>query len=184
MYGCRAFRLLGGALASVALFVPSAAHATPPGEGGLRNAGKGRPAKPLGTHAKEEKAEKQLADPALAATTARQAARRLRPGRPPERSRHPQPRLRPGRGDPRPRDPPQLRGNGAPESTYPASNYGFDIFIDTGIDAPTGTFAKGFVMNGSEALPGRSGVVPRPDLSVEERRKWLCSAEFVRSWWY
>jgi hypothetical protein len=36
--------------------------------------------------------------------------------------------------------------NGTPESTYPASNYGFDIFIDTGIDAPTGTFAKGFVM--------------------------------------
>lgn len=36
--------------------------------------------------------------------------------------------------------------NGAPESTYPASNYGFDIFIDTGVDAPTGTFAKGFVM--------------------------------------
>jgi hypothetical protein len=36
--------------------------------------------------------------------------------------------------------------NGTPESTYPASNYGFDIFIDSGIDAPTGTFTKGFVM--------------------------------------
>lgn len=36
--------------------------------------------------------------------------------------------------------------NGTPESTYPASNYGFDIFIDSGVDAPTGTFAKGFVM--------------------------------------
>lgn len=36
--------------------------------------------------------------------------------------------------------------NGTPESTYPASNYGFDIFIDAGVDAPTGTFAKGFVM--------------------------------------
>lgn len=36
--------------------------------------------------------------------------------------------------------------SGTPESTYPASNYGFDIFIDTGIDAPTGTFTKGFVM--------------------------------------
>ncbi len=36
--------------------------------------------------------------------------------------------------------------NGTPESQYPAANYGFDIFIDTGIDAPTGTFAKGFVM--------------------------------------
>ncbi len=36
--------------------------------------------------------------------------------------------------------------HGTPESTYPASNYGFDIFIDTGVDAPTGTFTKGFVM--------------------------------------
>ncbi|MGD9737727.1 MAG: hypothetical protein AB7V58_19255, partial [Solirubrobacterales bacterium] len=36
--------------------------------------------------------------------------------------------------------------NGTPESIYPASNYGFDIFIDTGVDAPTGTFTKGFVM--------------------------------------
>jgi hypothetical protein len=36
--------------------------------------------------------------------------------------------------------------NGTPESNYPASNYGFDVFIDTGIDAPTGTFAKGLVM--------------------------------------
>jgi hypothetical protein len=38
------------------------------------------------------------------------------------------------------------RQSGAPEGLYPASNYGFDVFIDTGIDAPTGTFIKGFVM--------------------------------------
>jgi hypothetical protein len=38
------------------------------------------------------------------------------------------------------------RQSGAPEGLYPASNYGFDVFIDTGIDAPTGTFVKGFVM--------------------------------------
>jgi hypothetical protein len=38
------------------------------------------------------------------------------------------------------------RLNGTPESNYPASNYGFDVFIDDGIDAPSGTFAKGFVM--------------------------------------
>lgn len=36
--------------------------------------------------------------------------------------------------------------NGTPESQYPAANYGFDIFIDAGVDAPSGTFAKGFVM--------------------------------------
>jgi hypothetical protein len=37
------------------------------------------------------------------------------------------------------------RSSGTPEGIYPASNFGFDIFIDTGIDAPTGTFVKGFV---------------------------------------
>ena len=37
------------------------------------------------------------------------------------------------------------RSSGTPEGIYPASNYGFDIFIDTGIDAPSGTFVKGFV---------------------------------------
>lgn len=36
--------------------------------------------------------------------------------------------------------------SGAPEGVYPASNYGFDVYIDTGIDAPTGTFVKGFVL--------------------------------------
>jgi hypothetical protein len=36
--------------------------------------------------------------------------------------------------------------SGTPESNYPSTNYGFDIFIDTGVDAPEGTFAKGFVM--------------------------------------
>jgi hypothetical protein len=35
---------------------------------------------------------------------------------------------------------------GTPEGVYPASNYGFDVYIDTGIDAPTGTFVKGFVL--------------------------------------
>jgi hypothetical protein len=35
---------------------------------------------------------------------------------------------------------------GSPEGLYPASNYGFDVFIDTGIDAPTGNFVKGFVL--------------------------------------
>jgi hypothetical protein len=36
--------------------------------------------------------------------------------------------------------------NGTPEGTYPTSNYGFDVFIDSGIDAPSGTFAKALVM--------------------------------------
>jgi hypothetical protein len=47
------------------------------------------------------------------------------------------------------RDPATLtacRDTGTPEGLYPASNYGFDVFIDTGIDAPTGTFLKGFVL--------------------------------------
>ncbi len=36
--------------------------------------------------------------------------------------------------------------NGTPESKYPSSNYGFDVFIDSGIDAPSGAFAKALVM--------------------------------------
>jgi hypothetical protein len=36
--------------------------------------------------------------------------------------------------------------NGTPEGKYPTSNYGFDVFIDSGIDAPSGNFAKAFVM--------------------------------------
>jgi hypothetical protein len=36
--------------------------------------------------------------------------------------------------------------NGTPEGKYPSSNYGFDVFIDSGIDAPSGNFAKALVM--------------------------------------
>ncbi|HWW67494.1 MAG TPA: hypothetical protein VNY83_05875 [Solirubrobacterales bacterium] len=40
--------------------------------------------------------------------------------------------------------------NGTPEGTYPASNYGFDIFISTGITHPVGDITYGFatVLNG------------------------------------
>jgi len=38
------------------------------------------------------------------------------------------------------------QANGTPESNYPASNYGFDVFIDSGVDAPSGIFAKALVM--------------------------------------
>ena len=34
---------------------------------------------------------------------------------------------------------------GAPESTYPASNYGFDVFIPTGVTHPIGDFTAAFV---------------------------------------
>jgi hypothetical protein len=36
--------------------------------------------------------------------------------------------------------------NGTPEGKYPSSNYGFDVFIDSGVDAPSGAFAKALVM--------------------------------------
>jgi hypothetical protein len=35
--------------------------------------------------------------------------------------------------------------HGAPESTYPTSNYGLDVFIATGVTHPVGTFTAGFV---------------------------------------
>ena len=35
--------------------------------------------------------------------------------------------------------------NGTPESTYPTSNYGFDVFIATGITRPVGSFTAAFV---------------------------------------
>ena len=40
--------------------------------------------------------------------------------------------------------------NGTPESEYPASNYGFDIFITTGVTHPVGDITYGFatVLNG------------------------------------
>jgi hypothetical protein len=40
--------------------------------------------------------------------------------------------------------------NGTPESEYPASNYGFDIFISTGVTHPVGDITYGFatVLNG------------------------------------
>jgi len=36
--------------------------------------------------------------------------------------------------------------NGTPESNYPASNYGFDIFVTTGLTHPVGDFTYGFAM--------------------------------------
>jgi hypothetical protein len=35
--------------------------------------------------------------------------------------------------------------NGSPESDYPASNYGFDVFISTGVTHPIGDFTAAFV---------------------------------------
>jgi hypothetical protein len=35
--------------------------------------------------------------------------------------------------------------NGSPESTYPTSNYGFDVFIATGVTHPVGSFTAAFV---------------------------------------
>ena len=35
--------------------------------------------------------------------------------------------------------------NGSPESTYPTTNYGFDVFIATGVTHPVGSFTAAFV---------------------------------------
>ena len=69
-----------------------------------------------------------------------------RPGRPGRRARHPQPGLRSARPDPR-RAPPAsaAKPTAAPESDYPTSNYGFDVFISTGVTHPIGDFTAAFV---------------------------------------
>ena len=77
----------------------------------------------------------------------REAARRIRPGRSAQRPRDRATRSATRAGEIRDRVTRlSCEANGTPESSYPASNYGFDVFIDAGVDAPTGTFAKGFVM--------------------------------------
>jgi hypothetical protein len=35
--------------------------------------------------------------------------------------------------------------NGSPESSYPTTNYGFDVFIETGVTHPVGSFTAAFV---------------------------------------
>jgi hypothetical protein len=146
----RAALALVAALALCALVcVP--ARAAPHGDGGLRGAGKARPPKPLGTHAKEEEEQKQLTSPSEVSPNG--LASEL------GSTGQVDPLAGLGIRNPVCDQPAEIQSrttrlacesDGTPESSYPVSNYGFDIFISTGVTHPVGDITYGFatVLNG------------------------------------
>jgi hypothetical protein len=134
------------ACAVVAFPAPSA-HAAPQGDGGLRGAGKGRPPKVLGTQATEEASEQQLLETPSGSSETSLAKELGSSG-----SIDPLSGL--GIRNPVCDEPAQIHSRatrtsceitGTPETTYPTSDYGFDVFIPTGITHPIGDFTAGFV---------------------------------------
>jgi hypothetical protein len=134
-------------LLSAFLALVPAAHAAPQGDGGLRGAGKGRPPKVLGTHATEEAEEPQLLEPPAASTETSLASELGSSG-----SIDPLSGL--GIRNPVCDEPAEIHSRatrtscevtGTPETTYPTSDYGFDVFIPTGVTHPIGDFTAGFV---------------------------------------
>jgi hypothetical protein len=134
-------------LAGSTLFLaPTLAHAAPHGDGGLRGAGKGRPPKVLGTHATEASEQQLLEAPSEATETS--LAKEL------GSSGSIDPLSGLGIRNPVCDEPAQIQSRatrtscevtGTPETTYPTSDYGFDVFIPTGITHPIGDFTAGFV---------------------------------------
>jgi hypothetical protein len=123
------------------------AGAAPQGDGGLRGAGKGRPPKVLGTRAKEEASEQQLLE-APSGSSETSLAKEL------GSSGSIDPLSGLGIRNPVCDEPAQIHSRatrtscevtGTPETTYPTSDYGFDVFIPTGITHPIGDFTAGFV---------------------------------------
>jgi hypothetical protein len=134
-------------VACVVLLAPVSAHAASHGDGGLRGAGKGRPPKVLGTHPEEEESEKQLLEPPSGSSETSLASELGSSG-----SIDPLSGL--GIRNPVCDDPAEIHSRttrtscevtGTPETTYPTSDYGFDVFIPTGITHPIGDFTAGFV---------------------------------------
>jgi hypothetical protein len=132
---------------SVALFTATTVQGAPHGDGGLRGAGKGRPPKVLGIHATEEASEQQLLEAPAASTETSLASELGSSG-----SIDPLSGL--GIRNPVCDEPAQIHSRatrtscevtGTPETTYPTSDYGFDVFIPTGITHPIGDFTAGFV---------------------------------------
>jgi hypothetical protein len=135
------------ALACAVLAFAAPARAAPHGDGGLRGAGKGRPPKVLGTHATEEAEEKQLLEPPSGSTETSLASELGSSG-----SIDPLSGL--GIRNPVCDEPGEIHSRatrtscevtGTPETTYPTSDYGFDVFIPTGVTHPIGDFTAGFV---------------------------------------
>jgi hypothetical protein len=146
---CPALALLAALALSGALC--AAAVAASHGDNGLRGAGKARPPKPLGTHAKEEEEQKQLTSPAEVSPNG--LASEL------GSTGQVDPLAGLGIRNPVCDQPAQIQSrttrlacesDGTPESNYPVSNYGFDIFISTGVTHPVGDITYGFatVLNG------------------------------------
>jgi hypothetical protein len=139
------------AIAAAALHIAPAlaapAQAAAHGDNGLRGAGKGRPPKVLGTHAKEEAEEPQLLE-APEGSSATSLAKEL------GSSGTIDPLSGLGIRNPVCDQPAQIRSQatrtscevtGTPETTYPTSDYGFDVFIPTGVTHPIGDFTAAFV---------------------------------------
>ncbi len=123
------------------------AQAAAHGDGGLRGAGKGRPPKVLGTHAEEEASEQQLLEPPSGSTETSLAKELGSSG-----SIDPLSGL--GIRNPVCDEPAEIHSRetrtsceitGTPETTYPTSDYGFDVFIPTGVTHPIGDFTAAFV---------------------------------------
>ena len=109
--------------------------------------GKARPPHPLGTHAEEQAEAPQLTEVPAAATQTTLAGELGSSGQV-------DPLTGLGIRNPVCDQLAQIRAAatrtaceaaGAPEATYPASNYGFDVFIPTGITHPIGDFTAAFV---------------------------------------
>jgi hypothetical protein len=139
--------ILAAVLATLLLCLGGSAQAAPHGDGGLRGAGKGRPPKVLGTHPKEEEAEKQLLE-APSGSTETSLAKEL------GSSGSIDPLSGLGIRNPVCDEPAEIHNRetrtscevtGTPETTYPTSDYGFDVFIPTGVTHPIGDFTAGFV---------------------------------------
>jgi hypothetical protein len=132
---------------SAALSTAAPAHAAPHGDAGLRGAGKARPPKVLGTHASEEVTEQQLLE-APSGSSETSLAKEL------GSSGQVDPITGLGIRNPVCDEPAEIRSpatrtscevTGTPETTYPTSDYGFDVFIPTGITHPIGDFTAAFV---------------------------------------
>jgi hypothetical protein len=139
----------GAVLASLLLILicGGTAQAAPHGDAGLRGAGKGRPPKVLGTHPEEEATEHQLLE-APSESTETSLAKEL------GSSGSIDPLSGLGIRNPVCDEPAQIHSRatrtscevtGTPETTYPTSDYGFDVFIPTGVTHPIGDFTAGFV---------------------------------------
>jgi hypothetical protein len=140
-------RSIAVAALGAGLLLAPVAHAAPLGDGGLRGVGKGRPPRVLGTHAAEEADEKQLLE-APEESTSTSLAREL------GSSGSVDPLSGLGIRNPVCDQPAEIRSRatrvscettGTPETTYPTSDYGFDVFIPTGVTHPIGDFTAAFV---------------------------------------